>query len=200
MGYLVCVPYERGREGSRKGEKVRVEPTDRFLAAVEAVKPIPAGLPPNTELLARAAIDPPQRQRPLAGANARLGSPASTEDFEDGGLDLNELLVSNGPETFFYRARGDSMVDAGIFDGDILIVDRSIKPAAGDVVLAYWGDTGAVCKIYRPSGKHVELESMAQGYRPIVLGPDVEPVIYVVTGSIRQFRRGVRGKVPRVSS
>jgi DNA polymerase V len=52
------------------------------------------------------------------------------------GIDLNEQLIRNKPATFFMKVSGNSMINAGIFDGDIVIVDRSIKPQNGKIVIA----------------------------------------------------------------
>lgn len=54
----------------------------------------------------------------------------------DRGIDLNEQLIRNKPATFFYRMKGDAMRDAGIFDNDVLIVDRSLKLINGRVIIA----------------------------------------------------------------
>lgn len=64
------------------------------------------------------------------------GFGAASDDFAERGIDLNEQLIRNKPATFFMRVRGDAMIGAGIFDGDTVIVDRSIKPATGKVVIA----------------------------------------------------------------
>jgi DNA polymerase V len=74
-----------------------------------------------------------QQQVRTAGAT---GFGAATDDFAERGIDLNEQLVKNKPATFFMRVRGDAMIGAGIFDGDVVIVDRSLKPASGKVVIA----------------------------------------------------------------
>jgi len=63
------------------------------------------------------------------------GFPSPATDYVDRSLDLNELLIKNKPATFMIKVLGDSMVGAGIFSGDLLIVDRSIKPASNRVVL-----------------------------------------------------------------
>ena len=52
------------------------------------------------------------------------------------GIDLNEQLINNKPATYFFRMKGDAMRDAGIFDHDVLIVDRSIKLADGKIIVA----------------------------------------------------------------
>lgn len=64
------------------------------------------------------------------------GFGAAADDYAERGIDLNEQLVRNKPATFFMRVRGDAMTGAGIHDGDIVIVDRSLKPASGKVVIA----------------------------------------------------------------
>jgi len=64
------------------------------------------------------------------------GFGAAADDYMERGVDLNEQLIHNKPATFFMRVRGDAMIGAGIHDGDIVIVDRSIKAANGKVVIA----------------------------------------------------------------
>jgi DNA polymerase V len=64
------------------------------------------------------------------------GFGAAADDYMERGIDLNEQLIRNKPATYFMRVRGDAMQDAGIYDGDIVIVDRSIKPSNGKVVIA----------------------------------------------------------------
>ena len=63
-----------------------------------------------------------------------FGSP--TDDYMDRGIDLNEQLIRNKPATFFMRVQGNSMMNACIHDGDIVIVDRSIKPKSGQIIIA----------------------------------------------------------------
>ena len=64
------------------------------------------------------------------------GFGAAADDYAERGIDLNEQLIHNKPATFFMRVRGDAMVGAGIHDGDIVIVDRSLKVTSGKVVIA----------------------------------------------------------------
>ena len=74
-------------------------------------------------------------QREVRTANA-TGFTAAADDYMERGIDLNEQLVRNKPATFFMKVKGNAMIGAGIFDGDIVIVDRSIKAANGKVVIA----------------------------------------------------------------
>src|SRR5688500_8345339 len=68
-------------------------------------------------------------------ANA-TGFGAAADDYMERGIDLNEQLIRNKPATFFMRVCGNSMINAGIYDGDIAIVDRSLKPQNGKIVIA----------------------------------------------------------------
>ncbi len=74
-------------------------------------------------------------QQDVPTANA-TGFGAAADDYMERGIDLNEQLVRNKPATFFMRVSGNSMINAGIYDGDIVVVDRSIKPANGKIVIA----------------------------------------------------------------
>ncbi len=74
-------------------------------------------------------------QQQISTANA-TGFGAATDDYMERGIDLNEQLVHNKPATFFFRMKGDAMKDAGIYDNDILIVDRSVKNVNGRVIIA----------------------------------------------------------------
>jgi DNA polymerase V len=74
-------------------------------------------------------------QQEVKTANA-TGFGAAADDYMERGIDLNEQLVHNKPATYFFRMKGDAMRDAGIFDGDVLIVDRSLKLNTGKVIVA----------------------------------------------------------------
>lgn len=75
-----------------------------------------------------------QDQIPQANAT---GFGAAADDYMEKGIDLNEQLIANKPATFFMKVSGSSMTKACIHDGDIVIVDRSIKAQSGHVVIAY---------------------------------------------------------------
>jgi DNA polymerase V len=74
-------------------------------------------------------------QKDVPAANA-TGFTAAADDYMERGIDLNEQLIRNKPATFFMRVSGNSMTGAHIHDGDIVIVDRSIKPVNGKIVIA----------------------------------------------------------------
>ncbi len=73
---------------------------------------------------------------PLFTTSVEAGFPSPAEDYIEGQLDLNEHLIRHPAATFFVRVSGDSMIGAGIHPGDILIVDRSLKPENNRVVIA----------------------------------------------------------------
>lgn len=75
-------------------------------------------------------------QLPFALSLVPAGWPSPAQDYFDGDIDLNEHLIRNKPATFVVRVAGDSMIGAGISDGDELIVDRSLEAGEGSVVIA----------------------------------------------------------------
>lgn len=64
------------------------------------------------------------------------GFSAATDDYMERGIDLNEHLIRNKPATFLMKVSGEAMIDAGIFNGDTVIVDRSIKAVSGKIIIA----------------------------------------------------------------
>ena len=74
-------------------------------------------------------------QQEIKTANA-TGFGAAADDYMERGIDLNEQLIRNKPATFFFRMKGDAMAEAGIFDNDLLIVDRSLKLGNGKIIVA----------------------------------------------------------------
>lgn len=139
-----------------------------------------------------AAIDPPRRYRPVATVRVALGFPSPAEDFADQPIDLNQLLIRNEPATFFYAAQGESMLMAGIRDGDILAVDRSVTPQDGDLVLAIWDGNAPCCKILRLLPDHLELHSAHPLHPPIVFALGAEVEVFAVVAIARQVIRGKR--------
>lgn len=75
------------------------------------------------------------KQQEVKTANA-TGFGAAADDYMERGIDLNEHLIRNKPATYFFKMKGDAMQQAGIFDGDILIVDRSLKLVSGKIIVA----------------------------------------------------------------
>ena len=73
---------------------------------------------------------------PLAEQSVKAGFPSPAQDYMEGEIDLNDILIRHREATFYVRVSGDSMKDAGILDGDLLVVDRSVTARHGDTVIA----------------------------------------------------------------
>lgn len=147
---------------------------------------------PVLALFGHAVVNPPRRLRPINAVPARLGFPSPAEDFEDGGLDLNKYIIRNEAATFFYRSRGRSQEAEGIYDGDVIAVDRSLTPEDGDLVVAQWDGNTAVCKTLRVRASGIELHSADPSIPPICVPPAAVFEAFVVTGVIRRVNRGAR--------
>ena len=72
---------------------------------------------------------------PLFESPISAGFPSPAEDYIEQKLDLNKFLIKHPSATFYVRVKGDSMKNAGIFDGDILIVDKALDPKSGDIAV-----------------------------------------------------------------
>ena len=132
--------------------------------------------------------DPSPLILPVAGDCVRAGFPSPAEDFQVERLDLTTILVSHPQATFFLRLRGDSMRDAGLFDGDLLVVNRALKPAHQDIVIAVV-DGEFTCKTLWLKFGRMKLVAANPTYPEIVPkeGQTIE-VWGVVTASIKRFR------------
>lgn len=89
---------------------------------------------------------------PLVDAFINAGFPSPADDYLDQKLDLNHLLIKNPSSTFFARVRGNSMIDAGIHDGDILIIDKSLEPKQTSVLVCLMDGEFTVKKIMKSNG------------------------------------------------
>lgn len=114
-----------------------------------------------------------RRPRPLFSAKVEAGFPSPADDYLEGSLDLTARLVSNPAATFFVRVTGESMTGAGIFSGDLLVVDRSLSPESGNVVIAVLDGELTVKRLWRSNG-HVELRAENPAYPPIRLSGTME--------------------------
>lgn len=127
----------------------------------------------------------PELNTPVMLDGASCGFPNPCTDHQDRRLDLNEYLITNSAATFFARASGDSMVGVGIFDSDVLIVNRAATPVQGDVIIAFI-DGGLTCKIL--DIRNQQLCAGEDCINPIPIPEDGFSVEGVVTSSIRLHR------------
>ena len=130
----------------------------------------------------------PIERIPLFGHSVPAGFPSPADDYVDDWLDLNQLLVHNKSATFFLRVKGDSMIGAGIHDGDIIVVDRSVEPADGAVVVAVIDGALTIKRLVFGNGPP-ELHSENPKYAPIRFKEGQELTIWgVVTSSVHLVR------------
>lgn len=127
--------------------------------------------------------------RPLFTSVVRAGFPSPADDHLERDLDLHELLITHPAATYYVRLSGDSMKDAGLYDGDILVVDRSLEPAHGNIVVAVVDGEFTVKRLYRKGGQ-IQLKPENALYSPIMITQESNLVVWgVVTGSVRQFHK-----------
>lgn len=123
----------------------------------------------------------------MYASSPQAGFPAPGDDLVQETLNVHNLLVKNPASTFFVRVEGDSMEGAGIFSRDILVVDRSIEPKHGSIVLAVV-DGGLVVKKWHIENGELFLVSENNAYQPIKVNQEEGCMLWgVVTGSVRQF-------------
>lgn len=124
---------------------------------------------------------------PLFGDAISAGFPSPAQDYIEQTLDLNELCIKHPAATFFVRVEGDSMVNAGIFPNDILVIDRSIQATQGDIVVASLYGEFTVKELVL--GANPCLLPHNPAYQPISIpeGSDME-IFGVVTNVIRNLR------------
>ena len=99
------------------------------------------------------------------------GFPSPAEDYLDQKLDLNDHLIKNPAATFFVKVTGNSMINAGIKSGDILIVDRSLEPKDKKIVVAIIGGEFTVKRILK-KGEKVYLAPENENFAPIEIKED----------------------------
>ena len=123
----------------------------------------------------------------LFSSTVPAGFPSPADDHVERRLDLNEHFIRNPAATFCVRATGESMTGAGIFPGDILIVDRSREAVHGSIVIAVVEGELTVKRLYRRDG-NVRLDPENTDYRSIHINEDMELIIWgVVSGVTRKL-------------
>lgn len=123
----------------------------------------------------------------LFASRPAAGFPAPADDLVERALDINDLVVKNPASTFFVWVEGDSMEGAGIFSGDVLVVDRAIEPQENKIVVAaVYGEM--VVKRLKKIDEHLCLYSENSAYTPIAINETEDCYIWgVVVGSVRKF-------------
>jgi DNA polymerase V len=116
------------------------------------------------------------------------GFPSPADDYVETPLDLNDFLIQNKAATFLMRVDGDSMKDAGILDGDLLVVDRAAKPGSGSVVVVAVNGEYTVKRLRR-TAEGVWLDPANARFQPMRVATDEELHIFgVVKHAIHTLR------------
>ncbi len=125
---------------------------------------------------------------PMYGTPVKAGFPSPAEDYIEDHLDLNEHLIAHPNATFFVRVSGESMLNAGIQDGDTLVVDKSLEAAHGDIVIAALNGEFTVKRLVYRNAQPWLIPCNPQ-YSDIELTEDMETHIWgVVTSVVHKFR------------
>ena len=120
---------------------------------------------------------------PLFSGKVAAGFPSPADDYVEKTLDLNELLVQKPAATFFVRAQGESMLGAGIHPNDILVVDRSIEPVPGKIVICALNGELTVKRLER-NNEQWQLKAENPAYADIAIHEELELVVWGVVTNV----------------
>ena len=122
----------------------------------------------------------------------KAGFPSPADDYLQDSLDFNRDLIKNPEATFYGRVSGDSMIEAGICDSDIAVIDRSLQPVDGDVIVAFVNGEFTIKYLdlkHKEEG-YIELRPANANYQPIRIDADDNFRVWgVVVWTIKQWRR-----------
>ena len=120
---------------------------------------------------------------PLFSGKVAAGFPSPADDYVEKTLDLNELLIQKPAATFFVRAQGESMLGAGIHPNDILVVDRSLEPVPGKIVICALNGELTVKRLER-NNEQWQLKAENPAYPDIAIHEELELVVWGVVTNI----------------
>ena len=112
--------------------------------------------------------------------SASAGFPSPAENYVEEKLNLNSYLIKNKESSFFVRVSGDSMINVGIFDNDILIVDRSLDPKRQSIVIVSIDGELVIKKLMKDQSKNYYLKSENSNYPNIKLNSNTDTIIWGV--------------------
>lgn len=136
-----------------------------------------------------AADEPPRLLLPVVQGRLSAGFPSPADDFAMKRHDLNDLLITHPAATFMWAVSGKSMIEAGIDDGDVLVVNRALVPTHRDIVVAQV-DGDFTVKYLHKRADRVRLVAANPTYPDITFVEGQELIICgVVTAAIKRFRR-----------
>ena len=128
---------------------------------------------------------------PYADAGIRAGFPSPAQDYITESIDLNRELIHNRETTFYAKVEGDSMTEAGIFDGDLVVIDKSLEAQDGDYIAAFV-DGEFTLKQFRldPENHCAWLVPYNSNYQPIRITEDNNFMVWgVITNIIRRLKK-----------
>lgn len=124
---------------------------------------------------------------PLISSNIQAGFPSPALDFIDLSIDLNKYVVKHPSSTFYGRVQGDSMKDAGIGDGDLLVIDKGIEPSDGKIAICFI-DGEFTLKRIKIDKDECWLAPANENYKPIKVSTENNFMIWgIVTFTIKSF-------------
>ncbi|MFZ6730590.1 LexA family protein [Undibacterium sp. Ji42W] len=139
-------------------------------------------------LIGIAAQQPIPCKRPLINHKVSAGFASPALDFIEKDLDLNLFLVSHKEATYYFEVSGHCMTGIGIFDKDVIVVDRSIDATHGNLVLAVIDEEYTLKRLYQKFGR-IELHPENPMFEPIRLTEGQELQIWgVITGNVRKYK------------
>jgi DNA polymerase V len=140
-------------------------------------------------MLRPAALDPAALPVPLLGRLLPAGFPSPADDYLDGEIDLGAFLIERPASTFLMRVAGESMKDAGILDGDLVVVDRSVTPQSGHVVVGVMDGEMTLKRFRRLKNGRAALQAENPDFPEFVIGEEIPAEIWgVVVGVVRKLR------------
>jgi DNA polymerase V len=129
----------------------------------------------------------PSLSIPIFSSRVQAGFPSPADDHLEDRLDLNKHLIRHQEATFFVRAQGESMLNAGIHPGDILVVDKSLLAKSGKIVIAVVDGEFTVKRLHKYKGK-ISLKAENPEFKDIEIREGSELIIWgVVTSVIHQY-------------
>ncbi len=165
--------------------RVPVSKKETVMQWVQQLKTVPAVRIPAWMEISKPTQQPALQSFPRMGHSVRAGFPSPADDYVEKRIDLNEELIQHREATFFLRVSGYSMTNAGIDDGDELIVDRAITPEHNRIVVAAIDGELTVKRFYRRNGV-VKLIAENPQYPDIEFKNEQEMMIWgVVTRVIK---------------
>jgi len=183
----------RSGAGRKKGSSVYGETTkairvpESMIPSVKSMlnqhKQLFTDLIANSSSLSLPAPTPSHIDIPLFSGKVAAGFPSPADDYIEKTLDLNELLIQKPAATFFVRAEGESMLGAGIHPNDILVVDRSIDPVIGKIVICALNGELTVKRL-NSIGDEIVLGAENPAYPDIIVAKDIDLVIWGVVTNV----------------